>query len=94
MIIQPKNEVPRLNDVTCSPHIHTQTHRVTTEGTLSGFHDFFHQPIIKDRPKKCQKIILVKKECQNDHSCVSVVKKKVLFVKSDFLGVKLILIVV
>ena len=27
-----------------------QTHRVTTEGTLSGFQDFFLQPIIKDRP--------------------------------------------
>jgi len=26
------------------------TDRVTTEGTLSGFHDFFLQPIIKDRP--------------------------------------------
>ena len=37
-------------------HTHThrqtdrQTHRVTTEGTLSGFQDFFLQPIIKDRP--------------------------------------------
>ena len=30
----------------------TQTHtKVTTEGTLSGFQDFFLQPIIKDRPK-------------------------------------------
>ena len=42
-------------DVTCSPrtHRHTdrQTHRVTTVGTLSGFQDFFLQPIIKDRPK-------------------------------------------
>ena len=28
----------------------TQTDRVTTEGTLSGFQDFFLQPIIKDRP--------------------------------------------
>ena len=28
-----------------------QTHtKVTTEGTLSGFQDFFLQPIIKDRP--------------------------------------------
>ena len=26
------------------------TYRVTTEGTLSGFQDFFLQPIIKDRP--------------------------------------------
>ena len=31
-------------------HTHTQTHRVTTVGTLSGFQDFFLQPIIKDRP--------------------------------------------
>ena len=29
---------------------HTRTDRVTTEGTLSGFQDFFLQPIIKDRP--------------------------------------------
>ena len=29
-----------------------QTHtKVTTEGTLSGFQEFFLQPIIKDRPK-------------------------------------------
>jgi len=41
-------------DLICSPRTHTQTdrqtHRVTTVGTLSGFHDFFLQPIIKDRP--------------------------------------------
>ena len=29
-----------------------QTDRVTTEGTLSGFQDFFLQPIIKDRPNR------------------------------------------
>ena len=30
----------------------TQTHtKVTTVGTLSGFQEFFLQPIIKDRPK-------------------------------------------
>ena len=30
-----------------------QTHtKVTTEGTLSGFQEFFLQPIIKDRPNK------------------------------------------
>ena len=51
-----------LKDVPCSlstdthidtqTHTHTQTHtKVTTEGTLSGFQDFFLQPIIKDRPK-------------------------------------------
>ena len=27
-----------------------QTDRVTTVGTLSGFQDFFLQPIVKDRP--------------------------------------------
>ena len=33
---------------------HTQTHtKVITEGTLSGFQDFFLQPIIKDRPNTC-----------------------------------------
>ena len=31
-------------------HTDTRTHRVTTVGTLSGFQDFFLQPIIKDRP--------------------------------------------
>ena len=30
-------------------HTETQTDRVTTEGTLSGFQDFFLQPITKDR---------------------------------------------
>ena len=34
----------------------TQTHRVTTEGTLSGFQDFFLQPIIKDRPKNEKRV--------------------------------------
>ena len=33
-------------------HTHRQTDRVTTEGTLSWFQDFFLQPIIKDRSKK------------------------------------------
>ena len=35
-------------------HLRTDTHthtKVTTVGTLSGFQDFFLQPIIKDRPK-------------------------------------------
>ena len=35
---------------------------VTTEGTLSGFQDFFLQPIIKDRPNienPSQKLILL-----------------------------------
>ena len=45
-------------DVLCSPradgHTDRQTHRqtdtkVNTEDTLSGFQDFFLQPIIKDR---------------------------------------------
>ena len=35
------------------PQTDTQTHtKVTTVGNLSGFQDFFLQPIIKDRPKK------------------------------------------
>ena len=39
--------------VLCSPHTDTQTDtKVNTEGTLSGFQDFFLQPIIKDRPNK------------------------------------------
>ena len=33
---------------------HRQTHtKVTTEGTLLGFQEFFLQPIIKDRPNIC-----------------------------------------
>ena len=58
-ITQPKNCVPRSKGVTCSPftdgQTHRQTHRVTTEGTLLGFQDFFLQPIIKDRPNKNKK---------------------------------------
>ena len=52
-ITQPKNQVPRSKAVLCSPRIDTHTHtdtKVTTVGTLSGFQDFFLQPIIKDRP--------------------------------------------
>ena len=50
-----KNLVPRSKDVLCSPRTDGQTDRqthtkVTTEGTLSGFQEFFLQPIIKDRP--------------------------------------------
>ena len=39
-------------DTQAHTHTHTNTHshRVTTEGILSGFHDFPLQPIIKDRP--------------------------------------------
>ena len=36
-----------------------QTHRVTTEGTLSGFQDFFLQPIIKDRPNMVICFVLI-----------------------------------
>ena len=32
------------------PVARSQTHRQTTEGTLSGLQDIFLQPIIKDRP--------------------------------------------
>ena len=36
-----------------------QTHtKVTTEGTLSGFREFFLQPIIKDRPNTVKNIAL------------------------------------
>ena len=49
--------------VPCSPQTDGQTHtKVTTEGTLSGFQDFFLQPIIKDRPNNnnpSQKLILL-----------------------------------
>ena len=35
-----------------------RTHtKVTTEGALSGFHEFFLQPIIKDRPNNSRYII-------------------------------------
>ena len=54
-----KNQVPRSKDVLCSPptdrHTDRQTHtKVTTVGTLSGFQEFFLQPIIKDRPNPFQ----------------------------------------
>ena len=49
--------------MTCSPstdrQTDTQTHtKVISEGTLSGFQDFFLQPIIKDRPNKPLYIII------------------------------------
>ena len=45
-ITQPKNQVPRPKDVTCSPRIDRHTDRqtdtkVSTEDTLSGFQEFF-----------------------------------------------------
>ena len=46
-ITQPKNRF--LGQKMC-PVARSQTDRVTTEGTLSGFQEFFLQPIIKDRP--------------------------------------------
>ena len=53
-ITQPKNKVPRSKGVLCSPITDRQTHtKVTTVGTLSGFQEFFLQPIIKDRPNNC-----------------------------------------
>ena len=44
-----------LGQKVCSvARLHTHTHtKVTTVGTLSGFQEFFLQPIIKDRPKTC-----------------------------------------
>ena len=53
--------------VLCSPRTDAQTDRhtdrqtdtkVNTEGTLSGFQDFFLQPIIKDRPNKYDKCLV------------------------------------
>ena len=42
--------------VTCTPqterHTDRQTRKVKTEGTISGFHEFFLQPIIKERSNK------------------------------------------
>ena len=49
-IIRHKNEVPRPKGVPCSPFTDGQTDRVTTEGTISGFQDFFLKPFIKDWP--------------------------------------------
>ena len=52
-ITQPKNQVPRSKGVFCS--LRTDTDRQTrksensTEDILSGFQEFFLQPIIKDR---------------------------------------------
>ena len=47
----------------CSPVTDRQTDtKVTTEGTLSGFQEFFLQPIIKDRPNNenpSQKLVLL-----------------------------------
>ena len=40
-------------------HTHTQTHRVTTEDTLSGFQEFFLQPIIKERSNKTSFICIM-----------------------------------
>ena len=40
--------------VLCSPRTDAQTDtKVNTEGTLSGFQDFFLQSTIKDRPNTC-----------------------------------------
>ena len=53
-ILQSKNQVPRPKGVLCSSLTDRQTDRqtdtkVNTEDTLSGFQEFFLQPIIKDR---------------------------------------------
>ena len=59
-ITWPKNYVPMSKGVLCSPRADRQTHRqtdrhkVNTEDTLSGFQEFFLQPIMKDRSKKNQ----------------------------------------
>ena len=49
-ITRPKNEVPRSKSVLSSLITYRQTHtKVNTEDTLSGFHVFFLQPIMKER---------------------------------------------
>ena len=47
---QTHTQTDRQTDRHTDTQTHRQTDRVTTEGTLSGFQDFFLQPIIKDRP--------------------------------------------
>ena len=60
--------------VPCSPftdgQTDTQTDRVTTEDTLSGFQDFFLQPIIKDR-SNCEKN---KKAAFTERKTITIVK--------------------
>ena len=43
----------------CSAHTHTDT--VNTEDTVSGFQEFFLQPIIKDRPNIWDSILSIQK---------------------------------
>ena len=63
--LNPTSEVPTSKGVLCSPHAHIQTHsKVNTEDALSGFQDYFPQPIIKiDRNLKkiifWERIVLV-----------------------------------
>ena len=47
---------------------HTDT-KVTTEGTLSGFQDFFLQPIIKDRPKNGLRLVLSRPKLGLEPKC-------------------------
>ena len=56
--------------VLCSPRTDAQTHRqtdtkVNTEGTLSGFQDFFLQPLIKDRPNNLEPELILMPEIEN-----------------------------
>ena len=47
-------------DTQTDTQTHRQTHtKVTTEGALSGFQEFFLQPIIKDRPNIYIKYIYI-----------------------------------
>ena len=49
---KPLFEISNLSNGQTDRQTDRQTHtKVTTEGTLSGFQEFFLQPIIKDRPK-------------------------------------------
>ena len=60
----------------CSSRKNGDTHtKVTTEGTLSGFQEFFLQPIIKARPNKQTKH--TQKHVYNHHNaiCVNITKQ-------------------
>ena len=75
-IIQPKSFLGQKLCSVARLHTDTQTHRhthtkVTTVGTLSGFQEFFLQPIIKDRPNNWNPLILLPKEA---HINILVVK--------------------
>ena len=68
MTCSPRTDTHTDTHTDTQTHRHTDTYtdtdRVTTKGTLSGFQDFFLQPIIKDRPNNWMK--LKPKKCDNE----------------------------